>query len=131
MFKKLFVGLLIILPITAWAHSPLLSVNPGDGVTLNTTPSEIVMVFKVPAKLIKIDMTKDSNDENQGLLGGLFGGNQGDVIMLGDDFLMKVDHWHEIALPVLPDGEYTIAWRAMGEDGHVIKGVFSFSVLES
>ena len=28
----------------------------------------------------------------------------------------------------LPSGEYTVAWRAMGEDGHVVRGDFTFSV---
>jgi methionine-rich copper-binding protein CopC len=28
----------------------------------------------------------------------------------------------------LAPGQYTVAWRALGEDGHVVRGDFSFSV---
>ncbi|WP_353885772.1 copper resistance protein CopC [uncultured Microbacterium sp.] len=35
---------------------------------------------------------------------------------------------HRITLPPLPAGDFTASWRALSEDGHVIKGAFSFSV---
>jgi methionine-rich copper-binding protein CopC len=28
----------------------------------------------------------------------------------------------------LPTGKYTVAWRGMGDDGHVVRGDFAFSV---
>jgi methionine-rich copper-binding protein CopC len=31
----------------------------------------------------------------------------------------------------LAPGEYTVAWRAMGDDGHVVRGEFSFTVKAS
>ena len=30
----------------------------------------------------------------------------------------------------LPVGRYTVAWRAMGDDGHVVRGEFGFSVVD-
>ena len=35
---------------------------------------------------------------------------------------------HRITLPPLLAGDFTASWRALSEDGHVIKGGFSFSV---
>jgi methionine-rich copper-binding protein CopC len=29
----------------------------------------------------------------------------------------------------LAPGEYTVAWRAMGDDGHVVRGDFAFTVM--
>ena len=31
----------------------------------------------------------------------------------------------------LPAGAYTVAWRGMGDDGHVVRGEFGFTVTES
>jgi len=34
-----------------------------------------------------------------------------------------------VAIPHgLADGRFTVAWRGMGADGHVVRGEFSFSV---
>jgi len=41
---------------------------------------------------------------------------------------MVVSDEHRITLPPLPTGDFTASWRALSEDGHVIKGDFSFSV---
>ncbi len=36
---------------------------------------------------------------------------------------------HAVALPgTLPDGPYTVAWRSMAADGHVVRGDFVFTV---
>jgi methionine-rich copper-binding protein CopC len=130
MFKHFFVFLLLMLmlPISASAHSPLASLSPEDGASLDQTPPQIEMVFKSPAKLIKVEMLKLNANSNGSLLGSLFGGSEGDEVSLGKDFLMKVAETHAIALPQLTIGNYAVAWRAMGEDGHVIKGDFSFKV---
>ena len=51
MFKNLFFAILLIFPLTAFAHSPLDSSFPKDGEKLDKAPPEIIMVFKSPAKL--------------------------------------------------------------------------------
>jgi len=36
---------------------------------------------------------------------------------------------HALPLPgTLPDGRYTVAWRSMAADGHVVRGDFQFTV---
>ena len=60
MFKNLFLAILLILPLTAIAHSPLDSSFPSDNEKLDTAPLEIILIFKSPAKLIKVDMKKFS-----------------------------------------------------------------------
>ena len=66
MFKNLFLALLLIFPLTALAHSPLESSFPSDGEKLDTAPPEIILVFKSPAKLIKVDMKKLSEKKRKG-----------------------------------------------------------------
>ena len=129
MLKNLLLAILLVLPIAANAHSPLASSSPQNGETLDEPPTEIFMEFKLPAKLIKVDLTKQSDKQRKNLLGRLFGGgDDGESVPLGTSFLMTIDKRQAIPLPALEDGSYSLAWRAMGEDGHVIKGDLTFNI---
>ena len=130
MFKNLLLAILLVLPIAANAHSPLASSSPQNGETLDEPPTEIFMEFKLPAKLIKVDLTKQSDKQGKNLLGRLFGGgDDGESVPLGTSFLMTIDKRQVIPLPSpLQDGSYSLTWRAMGEDGHVVKGELTFNI---
>jgi methionine-rich copper-binding protein CopC len=128
MFRNFLLTMLIILPLAANAHSPLSSSFPSDGETLDVPPVEIVMDFKASAKLIKVELTMLKNKQDNGLLGGLFGGDDGEPVPLGKSFLMSMNKRQVIPMPSLGEGEYLLLWRAMGEDGHVIKGEITFKV---
>ena len=43
-------------------------------------------------------------------------------------FLMSMNKRQIIPMPSLGEGDYLLSWRAMGEDGHVIKGELNFKV---
>ena len=128
MFRNFLLTMLIILPMAAHAHSPLSSSFPSDGEILDVAPVEIVMDFKASAKLIKVELTMLKNKQDNGLLGGLFGGDDGETVPLGKSFLMSMNKRQIIPMPSLGEGEYLLLWRAMGEDGHVIKGELTFKV---
>ena len=128
MLKNLLLAIFLVLPILANAHSPLASSSPQNGETLDEPPTEIFMEFKLPAKLIKVDLTKQSDKQGKNLLGRLFGGDDGESVPLGTSFLMIIDKRQVIPLPSLKDGSYSLTWRAMGEDGHVVKGELTFNI---
>ena len=128
MLKNLLLAICLVLPISANAHSPLASSSPQNGETLDEPPTEIFMEFKLPAKLIKVDLTKQSDKQGKNLLGRLFGGDDGESVPLGTSFLMTIDKRQVIPLPSLKDGSYSLTWRAMGEDGHVVKGELTFNI---
>ena len=130
MLKNLLLAILLVLPIAANAHSPLASSSPQNGETLDEPPTEIFMEFKLPAKLIKVDLTKQSDKQGKNVLGRLFGGggDDGESVPLGTSFLMTIDKRQVIPLPSLQDGSYSLTWRAMGEDGHVVKGELTFNI---
>ena len=65
------------------------------------------------------------------LLNTLFGSDDGEPVALGTSFLMIIDKRQVIPLPFLGGGSYLFAWRAMGEDGHVIKGNLTFNIKDS
>ena len=114
--------------MAANAHSPLSSSVPQDGETLDVSPPEIIMDFKSPAKLIKVEFKKSNNKQENSFLGGLFGGDDGESVPLGESFLMSMNKRQIIPMPSLGAGDYLLSWRAMGEDGHVIKGELTFTV---
>ena len=129
MLKNLLLAILLVLPIAANAHSPLASSSPQNGETLDEPPTEIFMEFKLPTKLMKVDLTKQSDKQGKNLLGRLFGGgDNGESLPLGTSFLMTIDKRQVIPLPSLKDGSYSLTWRAMGEDGHVVKGELTFNI---
>ena len=128
MFRNFLLTILIALPLVANAHSPLSSSSPQDGETLDAPPAEIVMDFKSPAKLIKVELKKSTSKQGNSFLGGLFGGNDGESVPLGESFLMSMNKRQVIPMPSLGEGDYSLSWRAMGEDGHVIKGELTFKV---
>lgn len=110
-FLSLFTAL--FLSVAAQAHSPLASVTPADGAQLATAPPAIEMRFRDASRLIRFDLARDEG---------------GADIDLDDTHLMVEAVDHVVVLPPLAGGRYTASWRAMGEDGHVIKGRFSFTV---
>ena len=128
MVRNFLLTILITLPMVANAHSPLSSSSPQDGETLDAPPIEIVMDFKSPAKLIKVELKKSTSKQGNSFLGGLFGGDDGESVPLGESFLMSMNARQIIPMPSLGGGDYLLSWRAMGEDGHVIKGKLTFKV---
>ena len=127
--KVIFILLCLLFPLSALAHSPLSNVSPEDGAKLEDAPTEISMVFKSPAKLIKLELFKEKVSAKKSLLGGLFGNDGGEVVPLPNAVLMETSETHVIPLPEITSGGYQVKWRAMGEDGHVIKGDFVFTIL--
>ena len=126
--KVILILLCLLFPLSALAHSPLSNVSPHDGAKLEDAPTEIGMVFKSPAKLIKLELLKEKPGAKKSLLSGLFGNDGGEVVPLPNAVLMETSETHVIPLPKITSGHYQVKWRAMGEDGHVIKGDFGFAV---
>ena len=128
MLKSFLLAIMFILPMAANAHSPLSSSSPQDGESLAMPPAQIVMEFKSPAKLIKVELKKSTSKQGNSFLGGLFSSDDGEPVPLGKSFLMSMKNRQIVPLPFLGEGNYLLSWRAMGEDGHVIKGELTFTV---
>ena len=127
--KVILILLCLLFPLSALAHSPLSNVLPEDGAKLEDAPTEISMVFKSPVKLIKLELFNEKASAKKSLLGGLFGNGGGEVVPLPNAVLMETSETHVIPLPEIASGGYLVKWRAMGEDGHVLKGDFGFTIL--
>ena len=101
------------LSMAARAHSPLSAVTPADGARLTSAPDAIEMQFRDPSRLIRFGLAAEAD---------------GAEIELGKSHLMVESADHVISLPPLAAGRYVASWRAIGEDGHVIKGTFFFII---
>ena len=131
MFRRIIaVFTLVVFPIMAIAHSPLQKAKPANGAVLETPPTEYKMLFKSPAKLIKFEIFQKGNNDNKksSLLKNLFKNSDRKLIEINYKPLLVLSESHSIKLPNINVGSYEVHWRAMGEDGHVLKGILTFEV---
>ena len=131
MLKKIIlVFILFSLPTTVFPHSPLKLANPMDGASLAEAPTEYKMLFKSPAKLIKFEIFQkvENNNKKSSSLKGLFKKSDGKLIEINYKPSLVLSESHSIKLPKINFGSYEVRWRAMGEDGHVLKGILTFEV---
>ncbi len=131
MFKKIIaIFILLTLPTKALSHSPLKQANPMDGALLTKAPTEYKMLFKSPAKLIKFEIFQkvQSETKKSPLLKSLLKNSDGKLVKLNYKSSLVLSESHLIKLPKINYGSYEVRWRAMGEDGHVLKGILTFEV---
>ena len=131
MFKKIIaIFILLSLPTMALSHSPLKQANPVDGALLIKAPTEYKMLFKSPAKLIKFEIFQkvQSETKKSTLLKSLFKKSDVKLVKLNYKPSLILSESHLIKLPKISFGSYEVRWRAMGEDGHVLKGILTFEV---
>ena len=129
MLKKIIlVFILFSLPTMVFPHSPLKLANPMDGASLTEAPTEYKMLFKSPAKLIKFEIFQKGQNKKSSSLKGLFKKSDGKLIEINYKPSLVLSESHLIKLPNINVGSYEVRWRAMGEDGHVLKGILTFEV---
>jgi methionine-rich copper-binding protein CopC len=95
----------------AMAHTHLKSASPADGATVATSPAEFVLTFGEAARLTALSIRKD-------------GGAEQKVAPLP----MIAAAQFKVPAPRLDNGHYTLSWRILGDDGHVMSGKVGFNV---
>ena len=121
---------LFIFPIMTLAHSPLEQANPIDGAVLTTPPTEYKILFKSPAKLIKFEIfQKGQNSKKKtSFLKNIFTKTYKKLLKLNYEPSLVFSKSYLIKLPDIGFGSYEVHWRAMGQDGHVLKGILTFEI---
>ena len=119
-----------IFPISTLAHSPLEQASPMNGAVLTTPPNEYKIRFKSPAQLIKFEIFQKGKKDNKksSSFKSLFKKSDGNLIEINYKPSLVLSESHLIKLPKITFGSYEVRWRAMGEDGHVLKGILTFEV---
>jgi copper transport protein len=113
--KLLLVGALAALafPAGASAHATLAKESPAFGQRLRASPSEVRLVFDQSVKVVGNGIQVFSSKGQ----------------LLSRQTLVSKDQ-RMIWTPVehLPRGGYTIRWRVVSADSHVVSGVYTFGV---
>jgi copper transport protein len=113
--RFLVVGLLFVLtfPAAAGAHANLVSTEPRNGAVLSSPPSVARFVF----------------DDDVRVVSGMRAiRNGGGSVLAGKP---RIERGRILVVPLrsgLADGDYTVLWRALSEDGHKLAGVIAFSI---
>jgi len=109
--------MMAFVPVRAFAHPFLRRSSPAASDTLATSPAELRLDFSEP---IELRFTRVQLVGPAGALSTL-GPLTGVPDSLGT-VLAGIDG-------VLAAGRYVVRWQAAGDDGHVIRGEFAFTVL--
>jgi methionine-rich copper-binding protein CopC len=95
----------------ALAHAHLQSSTPADHSRIATPPNSLVLSFSEPARLTALWIEQE-------------GGAKQKVTDLPSDAARQVS----VALPRLAPGSYTVSFRALSADGHVVPGQTHFTL---
>jgi len=99
-------------PAGAWAHANLVRTVPADGAVLSTAPSRVVVIFDDAVRV---------GPGNEAVRNG------GGSILDGK----PRTHGKTLVLPVrseLANGDYSVRWSIISDDGHLEQGVLAFAV---
>jgi methionine-rich copper-binding protein CopC len=110
----LALGLAVVgLTALVQAHTKLEKSEPAAGAVVTAAPNQIQLWFneKLDAAVSKIDLTSPSGKVDLG-----------PPRVMSDKALMAGISGK------LGDGTYTVAWQTAGDDGHLVKGDFTFTV---
>jgi len=99
-------------PLLAMAHSTLKQSAPANGAVLKTAPAEFMLMFNGAAKVTKLTLQKKGDAEEQ---------------KLGPLPSDAAQHF-AIAAPKLGPGEYTLRYRSVSADNHIMSGTVKFSI---
>ncbi|WP_424237051.1 copper resistance CopC family protein [Bhargavaea ginsengi] len=110
--RKLLLAILfvMILPSGALAHSHMETSVPEDGATVTDPLEEIVLTFS--ARI----------EEGSKLV---LTGGEGEAEF--EEMVVEGERLTGILPAPLPDGEWTLGWEVISEDGHPISGELSFT----
>ena len=95
-----------------WAHSKQETTVPANNAVLTEAPAELVLKFDKPMRITKLALTDQAGTDYE---------------------VQRTDQMKHVLklvaqLDTVPNGEYQVDWRGLSEDGHPMKGTFSFTV---
>ena len=108
------IGVTALTLAPAAAHSELASSDPADGAELASAPRRVVLTFNEDVQETGTAVTVTDSSGAR----------------VDDEAGLRVDGVDVVA-PLAPDtgsGEYTVAYRVVSADGHVISGTLHFTV---
>lgn len=117
MYGKIIWAALLTLGVgigQASAHSKKEMTQPVNGAVLEASPEAIAMTFDMPLRVTLITLTDQDSVTHE---------------VIRTDNMQPLSEF-SAAVPKLPAGLYSVAWRGLASDGHPMQGAFSFEVSE-
>src|SRR4030088_2034079 len=109
---SLFCGLaLVMFGVAPSAHAHLQKSSPADNSVITTSPSNLVLNFSEAARLTGLSIQKGEEPKQ-------------DLKPLPTTAAQQVS----IPLPPLTPGTYSVNWRVVSDDGHVMGGALHFTL---
>ena len=109
----LIASVMVIRGAPAMAHTELVQASPGPGATLDAPPAEVVLVFDGAVQPAADPIVVTDVD--------------GTRVPMGDA-IDREPTVVSVALAPLVAGDYTVAYRVVAGDGHVVEGTYQFTV---
>jgi methionine-rich copper-binding protein CopC len=103
---------LVTFGVIASAHAHLQKSRPADGSVITTSPSNLVLNFSESARVTALSIQK-GDEPRQNLK------------PLPTTAAQQIS----VALPQLAPGTYSVSWRVMSDDGHVMSGTLHFTLV--
>lgn len=102
-----------LLPAAALAHTHLVRSTPAENAVLEKSPATATLVFAEPVTITAVRIESDNGVKTR-------------VQPLAASATAEAS----MPLPPLVPGHYTLSWRALSDDGHVMAGTIHFTVGE-
>src|SRR5882724_186652 len=102
---------LVAFGVAANAHAHLQKSNPADNSVITTSPSNLVLNFSEAARLTALSIQKDSEPAQN-------------LKPLPTTAAQQIT----VPLPQLTSGTYSVSWRVLSDDGHVMAGALHFTL---
>jgi methionine-rich copper-binding protein CopC len=102
---------LVMLGVTASAHAHLQKSSPADNSVITTPPSTLVLNFSEAARLTALSIQKGSESPQKLKPPPTAAAQQ-----------------ISVPLPQLTPGTYSVSWRVVSDDGHMMSGALHFTL---
>jgi methionine-rich copper-binding protein CopC len=102
---------LVAFAVTASAHAHLKKSSPADNSVITTSPSNLVLDFSEAARLTALSIQKGSEPEQK-------------LKPLPTTAAQQIS----VPLPPLTPGTYSVIWRVLSDDGHMMSGALHFTL---
>ena len=111
---KWFTGsVFFVLAATAYAHAHLTAAGPAEG-SAGKAPQQVVLTFSEAARVTSMTLQREGQEPHK-------------LTPLPAEVAARIS----VPLPRLSPGKYTLSWRVVGDDGHIVPGALHFTVVES
>ncbi|MBJ7539909.1 copper resistance CopC family protein [Marinomonas transparens] len=108
--KLVFSVLAITASVSVFSHGNMMETYPQDGAMLMDQAQRVEMHFQKPMRVVNLKVVGSDNKP----------------VAIKYDRKAKATDNFKAMLPELAPDSYSVQWKAMGDDGHMMKGSYHF-----